>query len=234
MSDRLAAKSNYQNIVEGRGDVLGLDNKAVTALQAERNPAGETRRMSHKVAEQRRRDSLKKCFEDLRHLLPPLAHRVAMDEDRIPGENMIGSRMSEPDPDHPNKGVSKVALLRRSNEFLGTLRGRIDRRDDAIAQLRHELAQARALAGMDSREGSIDGLNLDDLDEGEEEAGPLEKYENLDSDDEDNMDGMIAAAAASTSKGGARPRTRRRESALSVLSEESKPVATDQTLYQHQ
>jgi len=83
---------------------------------------GETRKSSHKVAEQRRRDSLKLCFEELRFILPPI--NPDEDEDftgdrKRPGENNVGGQRGKShsvDPKHPNKGISKVALLRKSNE----------------------------------------------------------------------------------------------------------------------
>lgn len=84
----------------------------------------DTRKSSHKVAEQRRRDSLKLCFEELRFILPPLTMEECDDEfvsgmGKRPGENNVGGqrgKASAVDPKHPNKGVSKVALLRKSNE----------------------------------------------------------------------------------------------------------------------
>lgn len=84
----------------------------------------DSRKSSHKVAEQRRRDSLKLCFEELRFILPPI--NPDEDEDfysgpgsRRPGENNVGGQRGKNytvDPQHPNKGISKVAMLRKSNE----------------------------------------------------------------------------------------------------------------------
>lgn len=93
---------------------------------AEQSPviAPENRKSSHKIAEQRRRDSLKLCFEELRFILPPI--NPDEDEDfaggggnKRPGENNVGGQRGKAhnvDPKHPNKGISKVALLRKSNE----------------------------------------------------------------------------------------------------------------------
>lgn len=102
------------------------------------NMAPEDRRTSHRAAEQRRRDSLKLCFEELRPLLP----HIPPEEDeeaaasRRPGEgNVAGQRTAGMDPRFPNKGVSKVALLRKSNAYIAALEKRIRARDEAIRGL---------------------------------------------------------------------------------------------------
>jgi len=105
----------------------------------------EYRKSSHKVAEQRRRDSLKMCFEDLRHILPPLQWNEKEEgqaQDRRPGEGNVGGQRSVNafDPLNPNKGMSKVALLRRSNEYILRLQERLKRRDEAIEMLVQMLA----------------------------------------------------------------------------------------------
>jgi hypothetical protein len=189
--DRLASKSNYENILDGRGDILGLPPAMQSQLQAQASsssstkaaaaaaaPAPDNRRSSHKVAEQKRRDSLKLCFDELRQLLPPILPYTD-EADRRPGDgNVGGQRHGERDESNPNKGVSKVALLRRSNEYLDILRERIDRRDRAISALREQLGQLRGMAGLGDlgeEEEEIPGfdLDLDALDSEERAAGNL-------------------------------------------------------------
>ncbi|GAA5896882.1 hypothetical protein JCM5296_002580 [Sporobolomyces johnsonii] len=199
---RLASKSNYENILEGRGsDLLGLAPSTLTALQGPSTASGsaDNRRSTHKIAEQKRRDSLKLCFDELRKLLPPILPSTADDADRRPGEgNVGGQRNGEVDPDNPNKGVSKVALLRRSNEYLDILRERIERRDRAIAALRaqnmmlREQSRKAGRLGMQQEEeqeeeDGEDGeevpgldLDLDNIDKEERRAGNLAFYEDLD------------------------------------------------------
>ncbi|KAJ2004625.1 hypothetical protein GGI04_002543 [Coemansia thaxteri] len=84
---RLATKSNYQNIMEGNSEFLGLSYKSEFKSGLER------RRTNHKQAEQKRRDSLKSCFQALKTRLPDL------------------------DP----KLVSKIYLLNRANAFIDSL-----------------------------------------------------------------------------------------------------------------
>ncbi|GAA5960080.1 hypothetical protein JCM10213_005178 [Rhodosporidiobolus nylandii] len=189
---RLASKTNYENILAGHGNVLGLPASTSSQLQAHAATTAATsgpdnRRSSHKVAEQKRRDSLKLCFDELRTLLPPILPYTD-ESDRRPGDgNVGGQRHGEIDPSCPNKGVSKVALLRRSNEYLEILRERIERRDRAIGALREQLAQLRGAAGLPElgeEEDEVPGLdlNLDALDKEEKAAGPLAFYEDLDFD----------------------------------------------------
>ncbi|BGO94038.1 hypothetical protein NBRC10512_003670 [Rhodotorula toruloides] len=188
---RLAAKSNYENILDGRGpDLLGLPPSMQSELQTNATPSGataETRRSSHKVAEQKRRDSLKLCFDELRRILPPILPYTD-EADRRPGDgNVGGQRHGEIDPENPNKGVSKVALLRRSNEYLDILRDRIDRRDKAISALRSHITQMRAQLGIEElgeEDEEVPGLDLDldNIDKEEKQAGNLAFYEDLDFD----------------------------------------------------
>ncbi|KAK4683731.1 hypothetical protein P7C73_g6496, partial [Tremellales sp. Uapishka_1] len=110
-------------------------------------PEGEVRKTSHKAAEQRRRDSLKAGFDELRLLLPPI-NTEALDPETgepVPGSSaprLLPKSSLVPD-DNPNRGVSKVALLRFSNEYIGRLEGRLNRRDDFIESLKREVARLR-------------------------------------------------------------------------------------------
>ncbi|PIA13359.1 hypothetical protein COEREDRAFT_83540 [Coemansia reversa NRRL 1564] len=84
---RLATKSNYQNILDGNSEILGL------TYRTEFKSGLERRRKNHKNAEQKRRDSLKVCFQDLHERLP------------------------EVDP----KLVSKIYLLKKATSYIDQL-----------------------------------------------------------------------------------------------------------------
>ncbi|KAG1079287.1 hypothetical protein G6F42_023843 [Rhizopus arrhizus] len=56
----LATRSNYQNLMEGKGAALGI------AFSTQIKSGLEVRRTAHKAAEQKRRDSLKEWFDRLR------------------------------------------------------------------------------------------------------------------------------------------------------------------------
>ncbi|KAG0289226.1 hypothetical protein BGZ96_007176 [Linnemannia gamsii] len=98
---RLASKSNYQNILDGDHTALGL------SYNTDLHSGIELRRTSHKAAEQKRRDSLKHCFDDLRHMIP----------------NIV------------DKAPSKVFLLKKSFDYICSLRAEMAQRDLTIARM---------------------------------------------------------------------------------------------------
>lgn len=154
------------------------------------------KKASHKVAEQKRRDSLKIGFEELRTILPPIAH---YDEERRPGEGNVGG--GSVDPIHPNRGVSKIALLRRSNEYIGILHERISRRDLAIMALRYELDRLRGQVGEEGGD-AIEEYDLDHLDADEKKAGTTAYYENYGEGSDDEIPAALRVKPASLKKVG--------------------------------
>lgn len=129
----------------------------------------DQRRTSHKAAEQKRRDSLKHCFDELRVLLPsitvdnntPGGSMLGPDgskEDRLAEgfglmemcnrngdqQNSQGEGISEQSLD-PNRTIAKVLLLRHSNEYLIRLKKRIERRDVALQTLSEEVVRLRTI-----------------------------------------------------------------------------------------
>ncbi|GJJ15042.1 hypothetical protein Clacol_009317 [Clathrus columnatus] len=147
------------------------------------NPAGSSatgapRKSSHKVAEQKRRDSLKTSFDELRLLLPPVA--LPEDEELLPG-CMPPRGPPKGDADGPNRGVSKLALLRCGNAYIKELKGMVQRRDSEITLLRDEIRRLRLVVGdqdtidgyPDGEGGSTSRIDIEkDVDEGRQiEAG---------------------------------------------------------------
>ncbi|KAI7817992.1 Myc-type, basic helix-loop-helix domain-containing protein, partial [Gamsiella multidivaricata] len=68
----------------------------------------ELRRTSHKAAEQKRRDSLKHCFDDLRNMIPSIQE----------------------------KSPSKVFLLKKSFDYICNLKCEVAKRDLEMARLK--------------------------------------------------------------------------------------------------
>ncbi|KAH9478726.1 hypothetical protein JR316_0009186 [Psilocybe cubensis] len=147
-------------------------------------PPMHVRKTSHKAAEQKRRDSLKTTFDDLRKLLPPIALPT---DAEAGGEAMLTSPLFNPTTpllpgalpprgppkaggEGPNKGVSKLQLLICGNEYIRLLKGRVERRDDEIGKLRREIGRLRMVVEEKGGEGVVESG------EGEgEEALDLEK-----------------------------------------------------------
>lgn len=86
---KLASRSNYEHYLAGDSSKVGLSYNTSLSLTLEQ------KRSSHKVAEKKRRDSLKKTFEELKLIVP----RVDEVED---GEKKKGKPA----------GLSKISLLR--------------------------------------------------------------------------------------------------------------------------
>ncbi|KAF8978714.1 hypothetical protein BGZ46_006217 [Entomortierella lignicola] len=99
---RLASKSNYQNILDGDHTALGL------SYNTDLHSGIELRRTSHKAAEQKRRDSLKHCFDDLRQMIPNIQE----------------------------KSPSKVFLLKKSFDYVCNLKSEVAKRDLELARLK--------------------------------------------------------------------------------------------------
>ena len=155
------------------------------------------RKTSHKAAEQKRRDSLKSSFDDLRLLLPPIP---LPSEEGFPDEPILPGAMPPRGPpkgnaDGPNRGVSKLQLLRCGNDYIRRLKGRVERRDTEIDRLREEISRLRIVTGGESiPEDGFEPVDLQkDLDtEAEAVLGPLGRYTGAlfgENDDDDDRDG---------------------------------------------
>ncbi|KAF8439076.1 hypothetical protein L210DRAFT_2243378 [Boletus edulis BED1] len=138
------------------------------------SPPAPITRKSHKDAEQKRRDSLKTAYDDLRMLLPPIP---LPSDDNFPGEPILPGALPPRGPpkaggDGPNKGVSKLQLLRCGNDYIRRLNARVDRRDTEIATLRREVLRLRALAGEEAHKSDIDlDHDLDAVEAGHPKLG---------------------------------------------------------------
>ncbi|KAJ9105492.1 hypothetical protein QFC21_001863 [Naganishia friedmannii] len=149
-------------------------NGKATKIANETNIPPEVRKSSHKQAEQRRRDSLKAGFDELRLLLPPI-NAEALDPETgepIPGSSaprLLPKSSLVPDS-NPNKAVSKVALLKYSNEYIGRLNGKVERRDNYIDILKEAIRSCRHIAGFGPDEQLDELLDYAFEDEDEDEV----------------------------------------------------------------
>ncbi|KAK0203816.1 hypothetical protein DFS33DRAFT_1488079 [Desarmillaria ectypa] len=134
------------------------------------------RKKTHKFAEQKRRDSLKTTFDDLRGLLPPIPlpsdNKYPLDEPVLPGA-LPPRGPPKAGSEGPNKGVSKLQLLMCGIDFIRQLRARVERRNEEITRLRQEVGRLRNVVvdtngGHGYFEENVDPVDLElDLDETE-------------------------------------------------------------------
>lgn len=87
--------------------------------------------------------------------------------------------------DNPNRGVSKVALLKFSNEYIERLHEKVDKRDDYIDRLRSEVARLRLGTGEEVRGGEGEDLLEMNMLDGEEEYDGDEDDEEEGEEDQD-------------------------------------------------
>ncbi|KAJ3026270.1 UNVERIFIED_CONTAM: hypothetical protein HDU68_005936 [Siphonaria sp. JEL0065] len=95
---KLTQNSNYRNIMEGESDLIGFD-------ASEMNFELEVKKEHHKVSEQKRRDSMKQNFDNLKHVLPQFS----------------------------DKNPSKEKVLQFSREYIIKLKQRVDESNTIIA-----------------------------------------------------------------------------------------------------
>jgi hypothetical protein len=155
---------------------------ASTGEEADSLSALPPRKTSHKAAEQKRRDSLKTTFDDLRLLLPPIplpnAEENAVSEPLLPGA-LPPRGPPKGEPDGPNRHVSKLQLLRSGNEFIRALKGRVERRDVEIERLRAEIRRLYVNLGVGGG-GLGFGLGMDGMDGLQSGEEPIDLEKDLD------------------------------------------------------
>lgn len=92
--------------------------------------------------------------------------------------------------DGPNRGVSKLQLLRCGNDFIRRLKGRVERRDQEIDTLRREISRLRLAIGTAAEADEEGEIDLEkDLDACEASLGLLGKGLNGNGDNDDDDDG---------------------------------------------
>jgi len=155
-------------------------------------PVMQVRKTSHKAAEQKRRDSLKTTFDDLRVLLPPIP--LPSDEN-FPDEPILPGALPPRGPpkaggEGPNKGVSKLQLLMCGNDFIRQLKARVERRDEEIEKLRREIVRLRCFVADDRTRNGEEELDLErDLDAVEVYSVGLGRGGSMGADDEVDEEG---------------------------------------------
>ncbi|KAI8378141.1 hypothetical protein EDC96DRAFT_493738 [Choanephora cucurbitarum] len=139
----LATRSNYQNLMEGKGAALGI------AFSTQIKSGLEVRRTAHKAAEQKRRDSLKEWFDRLRHeveegyvkrqktLMSQIIKEQELEKANSSKKNGDTSAEDEQgeDANSSMKPLSKVLLLQYAYEYIASLKNRLEEKDAVIRRL---------------------------------------------------------------------------------------------------
>ncbi|CAI2170536.1 703_t:CDS:2 [Funneliformis geosporum] len=116
VAEKLANKSNYRSILEGTAQSLGI------SYPSDVHSSLESRRTTHKAAEQKRRDSLKQSFDELKKVVPYYSPGK-------PGNGKSGDGKSDgKSSDGSIKNVSKLFLLKREKDEV--IRKLIDELDE--------------------------------------------------------------------------------------------------------
>lgn len=144
----LATRSNYQNLMEGKGAALGI------AFSTQIKSGLEVRRTAHKAAEQKRRDSLKEWFDRLRREVEDgyvkrqktlmsrvmkaqeLEKNTSNKQQQQRGEDDEMTDAAAEDESTDLKPLSKVLLLQYAYEYISSLKKSLQERDATIEKLK--------------------------------------------------------------------------------------------------
>lgn len=108
-------------------------------------PGIENRRSAHKVAEQRRRDTLKQSFDSLRR---EIADILVMDS-LVYEESKNSEEVIREEKEKEVKLMSKVLLLQHSYEYIVRLKNDGKSKDKKMEQMQTELEELRKLASIE-------------------------------------------------------------------------------------
>ncbi|CAG8560695.1 323_t:CDS:2 [Acaulospora colombiana] len=144
VAEQLAKKSNYQSILEGTAKSLGI------SYPSDVHSSLESRRTTHKAAEQKRRDSLKQSFDELKKVVPFQSissgngnNGSGNSSSGSDGNNNCNSSGKNGDGNPSMKNVSKLFLLKRAHDYIVELHKQTREKDDIIQKLREELGELK-------------------------------------------------------------------------------------------
>lgn len=143
----LASKSNYQNLLEGN-TVPGVSYPSDLATNL------TSKRTSHKIAEQGRRNRINTALQEMQSLLPLAMSQAAAKDSGSPDEATPTptdpkAKSGSKTPSTPAQGGnSKAATVELAIQYIRTLNTQIQDRDSENQKLREEMAALRVAAGM--------------------------------------------------------------------------------------
>ncbi|KAK9476583.1 hypothetical protein V1514DRAFT_369487 [Lipomyces japonicus] len=131
----LASKSNYQNIVEGKHSQLGLTYPEQLSINL------TSKRTSHKIAEQGRRNRINNALAELNQLLVANTNVAYLDDDDGTGEvECDGAGESKPDRrmDMPQQ-ASKANTVELAIEYIKKLQVKVTKLKDRVKEVECDL-----------------------------------------------------------------------------------------------
>lgn len=179
----LATRSNYQNLMEGKGAALGI------AFSTQIKSGLEVRRTAHKAAEQKRRDSLKEWFDRLRCEVEDgyvkrqkkLMSQVIKAQELEKNNNnnkQRGNSTTDEEIDEASSNVdasamkplSKVLLLQYAYEYIASLKQTLEERDATIEKLlSDELGKKSSIGNLKRRQEEEEDNHNKNTDESDSE-----------------------------------------------------------------
>ncbi|GBB98521.1 hypothetical protein RclHR1_03250015 [Rhizophagus clarus] len=137
VAEQLANKSNYRSILEGTAKSLGI------SYSSDVHSSLESRRTTHKAAEQKRRDSLKQSFDELKKVVPyqPTLSKSNSGD----GKNDDSKNNNNGKSDGTMKNVSKLFLLKRAHDYIVELEQKSQVKDELIQKLNDELDELKGI-----------------------------------------------------------------------------------------
>lgn len=114
----LASKSNYQNIVEGNSSSLGL------SYPEELSTGLTSKRTSHKIAEQGRRNRINTALQEMASLLPSVHGSVS--EDKSDEADEEGPVEKKGKHGGGNQNTSKAVTVERAIEYIRALKQELE------------------------------------------------------------------------------------------------------------
>ncbi|CAG8519939.1 17014_t:CDS:2 [Dentiscutata heterogama] len=140
VAEKLASQSNYKNILEGTSKSLGI------SYSSDVHSSLESRRTTHKAAEQKRRDSLKQSFDELKKVIP--LHSITSDNTKGNNKNGCGNDRNTTkgkscDSNGSSKNISKLLLLKRAHDHIVELHQQTKEKDELIQKLTNELDELK-------------------------------------------------------------------------------------------
>ena len=141
----LASKSNYQNLLEGNHlPGVSYPDSLSTGLTSKRT--------SHKVAEQGRRNRINDALKEMQALLPPkdkakLAANSKDTSDESPeaGLGIVNGRKETKEEAAARSNSSKAATVESANEYIKRMQKERAMQDAELAKLREEVEEMRKL-----------------------------------------------------------------------------------------